>query len=218
MAEPIVIVFTKAPEPGRVKTRLAKELGDDAAAALYRKVGGEVFARLKSLSGVRLVVAAAPEGDLTLLTSWLGPDIELWIQSGRGLGERMAHAARDAFEEGASKVIIVGCDGPELSAETVTDALAALEAADAVFVPTRDGGYILVGLARYVPNLFTGMAYGHDAVLRDTTARAEQLGLRVAKLPEQKDLDEPEDLRLFPELAHWVEQGAFGHGKERSES
>lgn len=110
------------------------------------------------------------------------------------LGTRLALASATAFDEGVDGVLLIGCDCPELSHETLRAAAHELDDHDVVIVPARDGGYCLIGLSRSSPALFDGVAWGSDRVLAETLDRARTSGLRVALLPELDDVDVPEDL------------------------
>lgn len=202
MTRAVAALFAKAPTPGEVKTRLARAIGDDAACRLYRALGRRT-ARVLAESGVEVRVFFTPPDAAREVAEWLGGDIPAHPQRGEALGERMANAAAELSSLGADRIVIVGCDGPELTAPSVREAVAALDDADLAFIPTHDGGYILVALRRPTPWLFEDMAYGHDRVLVRTLARASTLGLTVVVLPVQRDLDTVEDLAYFPEWSSW---------------
>jgi rSAM/selenodomain-associated transferase 1 len=204
MTRVVSALFAKAPTPGEVKTRLARTIGDDAACRLYRALGRRT-ARVLAKSGVEARVFFTPPDAAREVADWLGGDIPLHPQRGETLGERMANAAAELSTLGAERIVIVGCDGPELTAPSVREAVAALDDADLAFIPTYDGGYILVALRRPAPGLFEDMAYGHDRVMAETLERASALGLTVVALPVQRDLDTVEDLAYFPEWSTWRE-------------
>lgn len=188
-----LIVFLKHPTPGRVKTRLAAALGAEDAAAVYRAMAEELMRRTRS-DRLRRLAFHAPEAARDAMEAWL-PGEEWRVQSGRDLGERMHRAFEAAFGLGARRVAIVGTDLPWLGEADVLEATGALERADVVVGPARDGGYYLLALRRPVPELFERVAWSTDAVLATTLERARSLGLAVHRLALRNDIDTPEDLQ-----------------------
>jgi rSAM/selenodomain-associated transferase 1 len=188
-------VFAKAPRPGEVKTRLASLLGEHGAADLHA-----------SLVHRALEVASAAHP--SALELWCAPDAHdpffvecarrhgcvLHEQSGGDLGERMAHAFESSLAHGAA-LVLIGSDCPALEARHVLEAAAALRDHDAVFVPAEDGGYVLVGLARAAPSIFTRIAWGTPVVMRQTRERLAEAGLRWRELETLWDVDRPDDYR-----------------------
>jgi len=191
-----LLIFLKYPTPGKVKTRLAAALGDEAAASLYRACAELTLERLRPLQRkTRLCVE--PAEALTRTAAWIGQDWSMTPQRGATLGDRLAHATGEAFDEGARGVIVVGTDSPWLSEREVEEAFAALERADVVIGPTEDGGYYLIGLARPAPALFDGIPWSTPQVCARTLARARALGLRVRLLRTGYDVDRLEDVERF---------------------
>lgn len=188
-----VAVFAKAPQPGRVKTRLAGTLGADGAAALHAGL-------------VRQALATAVASGVGAVELWCDPDerheffascerqfgARLRVQRGADLGARMANAFDAAHAEGAAAVLI-GSDCPALTAGVLAAAGAALADHDAAFVPAEDGGYVLVALARPCAALFEGVAWGTGAVMAQTRERLQRARLRWHELPASWDVDRPED-------------------------
>ncbi len=194
MTAAVLVVMARQPRPGTVKTRLARRVGADAACALYRAFLADIAARLAPPAGApawRLLWAVTPaDADLRSL---VGAGATQVAQRGADLAARMRHVVADLFAGGAARLVMIGADAPHLEPATVTAAFAALDAADVVLTPTRDGGYCLIGL-RAPHDLFTGVAMGTPAVLAQTRARADAEGLRVTLLPGTFDVDEWEDL------------------------
>lgn len=115
------------------------------------------------------------------------------------LGERLSGAASSALSAGAAKVVLIGTDCPGISEDILAAAFASLEDDDLVLGPATDGGYYLLGLRQMAPQLFVGIPWSTDAVLRDTLDIARSLHLRVHLLPALPDIDRPEDLiQLIP--------------------
>ena len=197
--EATLLVFAKAPRPGEVKTRLARSLGrggspdHEAATALYRRMGRLIVGRVAEAPAI-LTVCYDPPGAEAEVRDWLGPAPERYWQQGAGnLGERMSRMFTLAFEV-PGRAVVIGTDTPAVGAGTVTRALAALDTADVVLGPSRDGGYYLMALREPCPALFRGIAWSTGTVLAETLARARQCRLRVTLLEVESDVDTAADL------------------------
>src|SRR5262249_54560042 len=142
-ARDVLVVMAKSPQPGAVKTRLAAIVGADAACALYRAFLADLADRFAAAPW-SLVWAVTPDAaDLTPYVGRAGRR----VPQGRGdLAERMRHCFTELIGAGARRVVMIGADAPHLDEARLAAAFAALDEQDAVFVPTRDGGYCLVGL------------------------------------------------------------------------
>lgn len=192
-----VLLFTKPPRPGRVKTRLIGELGAEQAAELHTAFLGDVAESLRR-GRFELRVAWALEAgesipdDLEATAGAAG-----FRQRGEDLGARLYDGllrTADRFDLLAA----VGSDSPELCHEVVEEAFARLAGgADVVLGPTRDGGYYLIGLRRETlrRELFDGVAWSTEAVLEQTRARCRELEMEVELLAEIEDVDVAEDLQ-----------------------
>ncbi len=188
-----LVVFAREPKPGLVKTRLARDIGDDAAAELYAAMLRDVFELAAGIEGCRKVICWAAYGAIP--AAYGEYPFEHRLQEGQDLGERMAHGFSTVFAEGLSPCCLIGSDSPDLPHSHVTQAFALLESgADAVFGPSDDGGYYLVGMSRLHPELFKGIAWGTAEVLQQSLRRAGLLGLRAAKLTGWYDIDTLDDL------------------------
>jgi rSAM/selenodomain-associated transferase 1 len=191
----VLLVFIKHPQPGAATTRLIPALGSETAAELYRVLAEEQLRRTRPRPGdYRRTLLFAPEGGGTELRSWIG-DEPLHPQVGAEPGARFTAAFARAFEEGASRVAMIGTDVPWISRELVLEAFEALEGNDVVLGPEQDGGYYLLALARSRPALFKDIPWSTPAVLSATAERAGALGLSVKLLEPLGDIDTIEDLR-----------------------
>lgn len=191
-----LIIFAKEPVPGRVKTRLARDVGEQAAAELYSAMLDDVMAKAALLEDVRLLVFwATKEGEFPLFPAI--PRLEMFEQHGADLGERMANAFMAAFEEGVEECCIIGSDLPDLPHEYLRQAFRTLEDenTDTVLGPCSDGGYYLLGMRRFCSRLFEDVPWSTSQVLKTTLERARESGLAVELLPEWHDIDTLEDLR-----------------------
>jgi len=128
---------------------------------------------------------------------WLEVDVPMMLQEGATLGERLTRAFAQAFAQHPTPVIALGSDAPELTADWICEAVAALSRHDVVVGPTHDGGYHLIGLTRQQPALFHNMPWSQPGLLSATLAEAARLGLSYHCLDLIHDLDTPEDLQRY---------------------
>ena len=191
-----LIVFLKEPQPGKVKTRLAATVGEEAAGALYRACIELTLERLWAFRSEAVLSIDPPEA-LARMRAWVGTAWSLRPQQGSTLGERLADATGDAFARGVQRLVVIGTDAPWVREEDVQAAFRALDDADVVLGPTEDGGYYLIGLSRCIPALFEGIAWSTASVYAQTHAKAEALGLRVEVVRPGYDLDHLEDVKRF---------------------
>jgi uncharacterized protein len=188
-----LVIFAKAPVAGKAKTRLIPKLGAAGAAALAARMLADTLAQARgaAVDAVELCIDPAPDHP-----DWQGhlpTDVALSGQGVGDLGERLARAARRATEAG-ERVLLVGTDCPELTRERLGAAAASLRGRDCVIHPARDGGYVLLGLSRFHPSLFTGIAWSGPMVAETTLARAAALGWSVQVGETLHDIDVPADL------------------------
>lgn len=205
-----LIVFTRYPEPGRAKTRLISVLGREGAAELQRRMTEHTMRAIGALMGRRPLalevrfdggrVAGSPVGE-GLMRKWLGAGVRYRHQGAGDLGERMARAFDETFEERTERAVIVGCDCPGITADLLERAFDALRGNELVLGPAGDGGYYLIGLRRRQPRLFAGIPWGTGAVLERTLAAARGLGLSVRLLDVLDDVDRPDDLPVWRRFA-----------------
>lgn len=190
-----LVVMSKVPRPGHVKTRLAAGIGDERTLELYRAFLGDVLERAVRVAvqvGVRVLFAhAEPTWPVDVDRAWVPPSVELGPQRGPDLGARMAAAVEDA---GPERVVLIGGDSPAMEDRRLFEAFAGVDQGEVVFGPVEDGGYNLIGLPRPVPELFVDIPWSTDVVFERSLARARSLGLSVRVLDRSYDVDRPEDL------------------------
>jgi uncharacterized protein len=188
-----IVVFARAPRPGSAKTRLIPLLGAEGAAALQARLTTHTLATARRAAPHRLELHGAPADDPFLQYCAARYHAELVAQVEGDLGARLAAAFEHALHL-ARRTIIVGTDCPALTAHHFRGAAEALtNGSDAVFVPTEDGGYALVGLTRCDARLFADIAWSTDAVMTQTRARLQALGWRWLELETLWDVDRPAD-------------------------
>lgn len=204
-----VIIFTRYPEPGKVKTRLATHLGPIEAARVHRRLTEETIKHVQPLQHMRPVRISMlfTGGSLEQMQQWLDKSIPMAEQKGEDLGQRMTAALRGAWARGAHHAVVIGSDCPSLDAELLALALDQLRTYDVVLGPTYDGGYYLIGLnsrlaGDRIDPLFKDIAWGTAGVFDQTTQRAKQKNLSVATLKTLHDIDRLEDLEYLSHHSH----------------
>lgn len=193
-----LIVFGREPVPGRVKTRLAAAIGDQAAAERYDAMLRDVLETAHKLSGVETVAYwSCEEEALSRLSERY--QCRSRMQGPGDLGQRMQAAFKEMFAAGCERCCIIGSDAPDLPLSYIRRAFQLLEAGqnDAVFGPSRDGGYYLLGLRRVYPGLFTDISWSSSVVLDQSLAAAQRAGLTTSLLPEWQDIDTVDDLNKY---------------------
>ncbi len=188
-----VVAFARFPVAGMCKTRLIPAVGADGAAAIHTKL---VETCVAAMRGSGLAIELWTTGaEASAFREWLGGDIAFIDQGEGDLGDRLARAAAPY------PVIFIGSDAPDLNADRLIAAAKALAGAPAVIGPAEDGGYYLLGLNAPAPWLFNDMDWGTETVFEETMRRFAAHGITPAMLEPLADLDRPEDLARWPELA-----------------
>lgn len=193
MTDNQLIVFVKNLIPGTVKTRLAKDIGQDMAMEVYKEL----------VSYTSEVTDKVKDTDRVVYYSQY---VELWdffndekyqksLQEGKDLGQKMLNAFYDAFENGYLKAVLIGSDTPDLSKKIIMEAFKQLDDHDVVVGPAEDGGYYLIGMKDAHKELFEDKTYSHDKVLEELLEAAEDKGLKVAQLETLFDLDTKADMK-----------------------
>jgi len=203
-----IAVFSRAPVPGQAKTRLIPKLGSESAAKLQHAFLRKTLQTAVSAQVGPVSLWCAPNCDHPVFEQCrLDFKLSLQPQCGGDLGVRML----DVFEKLCSEqpVLLIGTDCPALTPEHLRLAAAALrEGDDAVFLPVEDGGYVLIGLRRPVPSLFTDMPWGSAEVMAETRRRLVQQTMRWREPALLWDVDNPEDidrLRSSRLMYEWFE-------------
>lgn len=197
-----LIIFTRYPEPGKTKTRLIPALGTLGAANLQKQMTEYTISQVKALQkeiNLSIEVRFAG-GDLQLMQDWLGTDLVYQPQGDGDLGLRMTRSLYDSFQGHAEQVVIIGTDCPGLNFQILTQAFEQTHTVDLVIGPAIDGGYYLIGLRRFIPELFINIDWGSAQVLHQTVEMSKQLNLSYHYLPQLADVDRPEDLSIWQQL------------------
>lgn len=194
-----IIIFAKAPVAGRAKTRLSPALGTEGAARLAQRMLVHTAANaVDAALGVVELCAAPSIADPAWPAHALPAGLQ-WSEQGEGdLGARMSRAAARALADG-TPVLLIGTDCPALDPQILRHAAQALLDHDAVLIPSTDGGYVLLGLKRFDPALFSDMPWSTSAVAAETLRRIRDAGWSVCALATEHDIDEAADLEWLPE-------------------
>jgi len=184
----VLLIFVRNAELGKVKTRLAKTLGDENALRVYNLL----------LKHTCLVTWELKCDKMVWYSDTITED-DLWnnryqkeVQKGNDLGERMEHAFETVFKAGYQKAVIIGSDSLQLSADHIKQAFIALDKNDVVYGPALDGGYYLLGMKKLHPKIFKGKPWGKDTLMTETLK--ELKGLETCGLAILNDIDTYEDL------------------------
>ena len=185
-----IVVFGREPVPGRVKTRLARAIGAEAAAAVYAVLLRHTLDEsLGTGLPVTLALAEPPSA------AYHAPGgVRLETQAPGSLGERMAGAFADRFAAGATTVALVGSDVPRLVRHHLLEAIAACVRVPVALGPSLDGGYWLVAQRAPGVDLFTGVPWSAPGTLAATRAALRSYGVAWQELEELDDLDTAADL------------------------
>ncbi|MGE4293025.1 MAG: TIGR04282 family arsenosugar biosynthesis glycosyltransferase [Desulfovibrio sp.] len=196
-----LLVFLKYPEAGRVKTRLAADIGAQAAADLARAMAEDLLEAVKWLEDVDLIVCFDPRERAGDVARWLGQERICWPQRGRNLGLRMQNAFAEAFRKGYDRAVLLGCDVPEADDNAVRPVFEGLEGDAAGIGPSEDGGYWLIGFTErgFAPEAFTDVDWGTDKVLAQTVKWLEFSQKDIVRAPTLRDVDTLADLRALAE-------------------
>ncbi|TWT64029.1 TIGR04283 family arsenosugar biosynthesis glycosyltransferase [Rubinisphaera italica] len=212
-----LIIMTRIPEAGRVKTRLIPAIGAEEAAELHTRLLQRTLITAEEhsrTSHVNVEVRHAGDaGTPSLFADHTFVSIRR-PQQGKDLGKRLSSAVADAIHERAQDIVVIGTDCPDLSPAVLDLAWQKLVQVDVVFGPAKDGGYYLIGLKRKCNGLFHDIDWGTEHVLAQSQQRCQQLGLSYALLPILSDVDLPEDLvtcrRIGASLEKCLPQINFG--------
>ena len=205
-----LIVFMRYPEPGKVKTRLARELGDRDAASVYEKLArrtlGVVSDFRRSMPDVEVLLFYSPEDrEKEMAVPFPGP-WELVPQHGEHLGQRMDLAVRHALSQGYGSVVLIGTDISDIAAADLERAFEIVGRGEAALGPAADGGFYLIGLDRPCSAPFRPELWRTGDICRRTASLIAEAGLGVRYVERRRDIDRPEDVRMLEETGLFRER------------
>jgi len=192
---PSVLLFLKAPRPGFVKTRLAKDLGDEKACQTYRKIAEKTLSQIPSHWPT--FIYFTPDDALPEMTAWLGDTHRYKAQSSGDLGQRLTTACNETFSDQSnhsakpsSGVILLGGDCPELTTAHLQETAEHLAQDQTVIGPAKDGGYWLLGLPHQNDHLFENIPWSSSQVYDLTLQRMNATGIKPHFLEALEDIDD----------------------------
>ena len=186
----LLIVFVKNILLGKVKTRLAKTVGNQKAFEVYKHL---VEITEKETSKIENCDVHIYFSDVIIKEKW--PGKTKFVQKGEDLGIRMMNAFKNGFDAGYESILGVGSDIPDLNAEIIEKGFEALKKSDTVFGPAEDGGYYLIGMNSLIPMIFLDKPWSQDGLFDLTISELQSNNFSVEKLQQLNDIDTIEDLR-----------------------
>jgi hypothetical protein len=197
----LLLIFTRNPELGKCKTRLASVIGERAALEIYLLLLQRTAAATQGLSADKMVCYSEQVEEQDL---WDPHIYRKTVQQGSTLGERMENAFREGFTRGYKQIIIIGSDLYDLRESDLETAFHLLEENDCVIGPATDGGYYLLGMKAPEPNVFRNKDWGSGTVLDETVSDLKNK--KLAFLPLKNDVDEYEDIQNIPAFLAFIKQ------------
>lgn len=188
MTKNLLIVFVKNIILGKVKTRLAKTIGDVGAFNIYY----ELFSITEKASQEVDVDRHIYFSDIIIPSKW--ENDEKFVQEGTNLGEKMQHAFQQGFYQGYENIILIGSDLPNISKEIIDSGFESLANNDVVFGPAEDGGYYLIGMSKMIPSIFEDKPWSQSALLEVTLSQLKEQKKSVGLIQTLNDIDTFEDL------------------------
>jgi uncharacterized protein len=192
-----VITFCKYPVEGKVKTRIAKTIGNEFAVKIYKIFAEHTFRELLKTNTIVPYLFFTEKNDREKIQKWTGSKFLLELQEGNDLGDRMYNACKKVIDKGSKKTVIIGTDIPDISSEIIRKAVKALDNSDVVIGPSNDGGYYLLGMKKLHRALFSGIEWSSESVLSLTVEKLNILNLSYSMLPELIDVDTEDDLKVW---------------------
>ena len=203
-----LLLFARLPELGKVKTRLAQDLGAERTLAVYESMLHTLLASIGPSSPdteIECLWPPTPAANGELLRRAFGTHAAA-MQTGAGLGDRLSMAFSERFFfHRTDKIVAIGADDPLLPRALIDHAFALLDSCEYVVGPAEDGGYYLFGCraASFEPEVFQGIEWGAATVLAATIKRIAQTGRTMALLPARFDIDTAEDLERYARATGW---------------
>ncbi|XLS28702.1 TIGR04282 family arsenosugar biosynthesis glycosyltransferase [Flavobacteriaceae bacterium M23B6Z8] len=199
MTKNALLIFTRNPELGKVKTRLAKTVGDQTALDIYNFLLKRTVEITRSIEVAKFVYYSE---DIFKDDLWNTKYYHKELQKGEHLGVRMRNAFEKAFVLGHDKVVIIGSDMYDMTEANIQEAFQQLENNDVVIGPAEDGGYYLLGLKKLIPEIFENKDWGTSTVLKETLEQLKTY--KVHKLEELNDVDVFEDIEKHPAFTSFL--------------
>jgi len=197
----LIIIFTRNPELGKVKTRLAKIIGDESALNIYKFLLNHTQKTIRDIVCDKAVYYSVKVRDNDI---WDASLYSKHLQQGKDLGKRMHNAFQHSFSKGYKKVVIVGSDLYDLQPKHIENAFKKLDSYEIVIGPAEDGGYYLLGMKTMHSQIFTTKEWGTSTVFENTINDLQNES--VFLLDELNDIDIYEDIKNIEELKRLIKQ------------
>ena len=195
----LLIIFTRNPELGKVKTRLSKSTGDQVALEIYKFLLNKTNQVTKQVSADKIVYYSEK---ITKHDIWSSNLYKKEVQHGSDLGAKMKNSFQAAFENKYDKVLLIGSDLYDLEPCHIYEAFKKLDTNDVVIGPASDGGYYLIGLKKLHPKIFKNKNWGTSTVREDTLKDLEKVDVHL--LPILNDVDVIEDIEHHPAFSKFL--------------
>ncbi|MEX0770856.1 MAG: TIGR04282 family arsenosugar biosynthesis glycosyltransferase [Balneolaceae bacterium] len=187
----LLIVFVKNPEMGRVKTRLAADIGDTEALHIYQKLTAHTRREASEVKADRQVWYSE---FIDQKDPWSSTLFAKRLQPGGNLGKKMERAFASGFNSGYGKIVLIGSDCPTILTRHIEEAFEKLESHDTVLGPSSDGGYYLIGLKELNTSLFQDKPWSSSGLYEQTLTELQDSSLSYCELEELNDIDTADDL------------------------
>ena len=199
MSKNLLLIFTRNPELGKVKTRLAKSIGNETALEIYKFLLNKTKEVTENLTCNKAVYYSVKvrENDI-----WDSEVYQKHQQIGDDLGIRMQNAFQNSFDASYEKVLIIGSDLYDLTPNHINEAFTKLDSNDIVIGPAEDGGYYLLGMKKLQPNIFQNKEWGTSSVRKDTLKDLQKVNVHL--LEELNDVDVIEDIENHPAFQQFL--------------
>jgi rSAM/selenodomain-associated transferase 1 len=194
-----LIIFATLPEPGAVKKRLAREIGDQPAATLYNELALHTFRTGQNAleRGWKVYLFHDPKVNEKKIRQWVGRDFHYVAAKGENPGARIQHAFDYTFHHSGGKAVIISSDIPGMDYSILEEATNRLDRCDIVIGPATDGGCYLIGMKPPTKGFFRDLPWGTTSVFREASERVRRLGLSQSNLAQLSDVDTAETYRKY---------------------
>jgi len=195
----LIIIFTRNPELGKVKTRLAKTIGNEAALNIYRFLLNHTEKTIRNIDCDKAIYYSS---EINHNDIWDEAIYQKHLQQGNDLGKKMQNAFESAFSKDYNKVVIVGSDLFDLQPKHIEDTFSKLNTHDVVIGPAKDGGYYLLGMKTLNSQVFKKKEWGTSTVIQNTLQDLKHIDVHL--LEELNDIDIYDDIKNIEELKQLI--------------
>jgi hypothetical protein len=195
----LLLIFTRNPELGKVKTRLSKSTGDQVALDIYKFLLNKTNQVTEQVTSDKIVYYSEK---ITKHDIWSSNSYKKEVQYGDDLGAKMKNSFQAAFKNKYHKVLLIGSDLYDLEPCHIYEAFKKLDKNDVIIGPASDGGYYLIGLKKLYPKIFENKNWGTSTVREDTLKDLEKVDVHL--LPMLNDVDVIEDIEHHPAFTKFL--------------